>query len=776
MNFYRYFQAYNNYFWDWEDNAEVLAIPGGSTIIYREFLLQILENLSEQGIPPFGSLLLVIIATNNTYENSLLQVNNITTGFIKQEENKIRQAHTLNTLQKTISFLNVLSSLPNQYKEGKLRLYLLQTLFASCHNILSVNNSQNVVRGFTNKFYEKDKLTSRTEINLGAFHRDFWTIGLLLKKFPDTESIINAISNIPEINEEIKLSKDTASPGPYPNDFVEELISNPKTYHIGSLIKRIWAGLKIPYHHVLPSELPLGGVSDITNKGDFDKLLISEFANDDLLFLSRLANNEALFLRREMPPVSDATQRIILLDISMKNWGTPKILAYAILLAIAKHPKTDINCTAFAVGNTFHPILFSNTEEIIRSLAILESTLHSASGLEAFFKTNSNPKLLEIFFITSAETLKLPAMQKILSDFNHFFKYLITTTSTGDIMFFRNHNKNKKLLQELHLNLGDIWQKEIKQPFVQPDTSAYPILFPRQNISKILNTSNGELFVITSEKKIFQLVDNDIENGKKGLKETYINLPTGEYEIGIFEHDDIVLLCYNPQYKELIFINLTTKDTKKLSFNYKKSQNNHFFFFEGCFHLISRDLHWTIQYEPTPEVLKNDSTPDNIVNAHKQRENEILELSKKYRFYTTMLKNIQHVFINNVNNLVFNIHELTLNQAGNYRLQSTSFLQTEISAKPTQKNEFVFPDGSIVKTNRSGMVVLISGDSDIPHIYIPTALDTPLGMATHHFFAGNDYYYSGNNTKIDTKKFWRTNIERFISNIQLNAVKDKAIS
>jgi hypothetical protein len=54
-----------------------LSIDGGHTIAYRKHISAILDYLSEYGIPPFGSLLLVIIATNNTFGNSLMLVEKI---------------------------------------------------------------------------------------------------------------------------------------------------------------------------------------------------------------------------------------------------------------------------------------------------------------------------------------------------------------------------------------------------------------------------------------------------------------------------------------------------------------------------------------------------------------------------------------------------------------------------------------------------------------------------------------------------------------------------
>src|SRR5688500_7732635 len=80
-----YFKCYEGYFWQWEEEGEVVAIPRGSTavyggtvtgstIAYRAFLTEALALLSEQGIPPFGAMLLVVIATNPSAEVALTEV------------------------------------------------------------------------------------------------------------------------------------------------------------------------------------------------------------------------------------------------------------------------------------------------------------------------------------------------------------------------------------------------------------------------------------------------------------------------------------------------------------------------------------------------------------------------------------------------------------------------------------------------------------------------------------------------------------------------------
>src|SRR3990170_3190920 len=74
MQIHQYFQSYEGYFWQWEEQGNVLAIPDGATIAYKEFILGILEDLSDQGLPSFGSLLLAFIATNPDAKISIQKV------------------------------------------------------------------------------------------------------------------------------------------------------------------------------------------------------------------------------------------------------------------------------------------------------------------------------------------------------------------------------------------------------------------------------------------------------------------------------------------------------------------------------------------------------------------------------------------------------------------------------------------------------------------------------------------------------------------------------
>ena len=99
------------------------------------------------------------------------------------------------------------------------------------------------------------------------------------------------------------------------------------------LARLLLAAVHMPTPLSLREELPVGGVSDISNRGSLDRLLLSELANDDLTLAVRVAMNEALYLRREIPPSTPQHHRAILVDAGIRSWGVPRVFATAVALA-----------------------------------------------------------------------------------------------------------------------------------------------------------------------------------------------------------------------------------------------------------------------------------------------------------------------------------------------------------------------------------------------------------------------------------------------------------
>jgi hypothetical protein len=755
MEFKNYFQTYGNYFWEWEDGGEVLAIPNESTIAYRGFIADILEKLAPNGLPPFGSLLLAIIATNPNGSGSLNCICSMLNDKLNEQE--------LAVMKEAISFLKLLAELPAQYKAGKNRILVYQAIFERCHNILSTKNSVQLYERFSTIKDIDENFSSLNEFHREVFRKDFRCVALLGARFRDCNSIIESIAALPNLPD-IELSPEETEPEEFPKkDFIEMLIANAKTFHAGSLIKHIWGGLNIPAHSTLPSQQPMGGVADLTNKGDFDKLLISEFAHEDIVFLSRLANNEALFIRREVPPISNDRSRVLLIDVSLKNWGTPKTVAFAVMLAIARHPKTRIPCSIFALGESFHPMPIDTIDNIIAGLQVLDGTLHSGHGLEAYFKANPPSDSSEVFLITERSTVRHPEMMRALT-IHKDISYLIYTDTEGTIDVYKNQQNSKRHLQHLKVPLEKIWKKAPAPATIRQDVhNFFPILFRNgEKGKKVLITADGTVYQITRDCVLLKLHDKKAGNNKGWeLLLQNVSFEASEFEIGLMENGNSIFLAFNRNTKTCILTNLTTGVKSACLFDtWQSTSILSFAFGNDSFYHRNNKGTWAIS--ETGEITNADNISARLFI---EREKALVDIAKRYPSGTSVFKNVNNVFINQVGNLVFNVHELVLKQNHHLKLEKTAFLQREIESVRDGENRFVFSDGSIIETIRAGVFVLKSSNSALPYIFVSSVINATVGVATEEEFAGNEYYNKSLKT-ISAIDFCKKYLNEFISQIQ----------
>ncbi len=732
MNVRDYFQAYDDYFWQWESpRCEVLAIPNGSTIAYRELVSKIAKDLAPQGIPPFGSLLLAIIATNPKGRTAIFDV-------LKIVNKKFDT--TYETFAEAYNFLNLLTELPEEYKVGHRKILLFRAIFEDAHNRFSLKKSQIVVARLRNKS-KKSLSLATTDLSSARAINDFKVIALLYRKFKTVDDILHKIASLPDFEDTLELEEEVI--GEAPEDLIEALEQNSKTQKVGTLVKTIWAGLRIPFHSVIPSQQPLGGVSDLTNKGNFDRLLISEFANEEIVFLSRLANNEALYLSRESPPASNNMKRVILIDVSLKNWGTPKIMAFATMLAIAKHPKTDIECEVFALGKSVHPIQFDSIHGIIDGLQIVEASLDCSEGLAAYFKEYPSEKGRELFVLTENSTQKQTEMRRAMNEFGSQINYWVFNDASGSIDLYKKLKKSKKHVQHIELPLKRLWSKSKKKiaPRKTKSGKHYPIMVASSLGYRGIRPVGSEfVFQLTKEKSLLRLRDVSIAGIRKGWEVFYENLSVydNEFEIGQVKNGEFVILLFRTQYREITLLNLQTKAEKKIHFHQWKSRYEQaFIFHQEKFYHLNHTGAWSIDLEGN--VNESDIEYAALNELFVSRGKIVKQATFDHRYTPPNLKNVKSVGINTALELMFNVHQLSID-AKRIILRAGEKRDYDILAEKTAEGRFEFADGSLVEINRSGFAMLTSSNKSIPTIYVPLVLDTQIGIATDEEFAGWVHY------------------------------------
>lgn len=762
MDLIIYFQSYLGYFWEWKTDEDVhddtgyhennlVSIPNVGAIAYRPYIIEVLKELQPQGIPPFGALLLVLYATQEGY----LNFDGVSYYLKKLQE----EAKSDLEIASILNFMENLNQLGIFYKKGQNKILLLQTLFYNSHNRLAEMSGQLILKKFAKNPHLLSKSAEKIPVKPLFILKDTRVLVWLNEKFPTTESIIDSMKGFihePELEDEIVEEETTVESN---KDFIQELIEDPKTFQIGSLIKRIWSGLKIPMRHLSPGEQPIGGISDMTNKGEFHRMLLTEFANEDEIFMSRVANNETLYIQREIPPEENVFERIILIDTSLKNWGTPKVLAFASTIAIIKHPKAHSACKVFILGQTSISISLDRVEDVVSNLNQVSSILEVSGALNQFFQEKHKAKDLEVFFITNQESLGNENIQKVIFENRDQLKFLVTTSADGELNFFKHHQGTRKHIQKIVLPLQELWANppQRKQKGEHHSTRAkktdvpknYPILFPTP-VNKIATfLYEGEFFILSNKKQLLKTYLSDnyynkdyydryrIHRGCEVLIENISVKPRGQFALAKNKQQHFILCQYQPDKKLISKLNLITKEYSELNITGKNVPDDYqLVYFNKSFYLQNAESPWiyhiNIDGNISFESVKNDKE---IAKNHSKVE---IEMKKLAHSGIKILNNFNNIGINSEESLVISNNRLVNVYDNSLTLYKNNH-QIKIAASQ-YKNKFTFSDGSEIITDSRGILTFKSSNKNIPVFYIPSTEHGLLSLATNTEFGGAEYY------------------------------------
>ena len=297
-----------------------------------------------------------------------------------------------------------------------------------------------------------------------------------------------------------------------------ELDKDPEWRGLARLTRSLMAAVSLPQPLSEHDDLPLGGVSDITTRGQLDRLLLSELAQDDLMFTARLALNELLYLRRETPPRPQAETRTLLLDCGLRLWGVPRIFATAVALAlIATSRKTGDAKVFRASGAVLLTVDLLSRDGLIEHLGALEPTLHPGEALPAFLsmrdtKTQSTTPIL----ITAADTFHDPEFRGRLQQHAAQGLYLATITRDGEFRLSWHAEHQRRQVSSAQLTLNEILQADpwstrrsrqmldIRLPQIF-QAHPFPLRIPYDAFSRAVSAAASDpqhLLVVTHDRRL----------------------------------------------------------------------------------------------------------------------------------------------------------------------------------------------------------------------------------------------------------------------------------
>jgi hypothetical protein len=471
-------------FWEWDTSKredkwafdggtinapEIVWAEGRRLIVFREELNSILEAFAHQGLPPLGALLLVLDTFRDDWTSygfinrCLIAARTMagSDGSSASLERLIRiAARDLDDLR-----------LPKELTaSGPARQRLLRTLFESHPDLIDPGISRTILAQFTQT--PDVSVFSERPPGLNGIARLLKDLTALEKAFqrcpPESleERLRTGLDELPSRPLDLPLPDPDETPAPEPPADLLRALEHEggELAQVAGLVRRMSAILHVPKAVTHRDELPLGGVSDITNRGDPSRLLMTELAWDDLTFAVRLAQGEALYLRRESPPAEPPPRRLLLIDNGIFLWGKPRLFALGAALALLRQkvgPQSPVGSVFSLVEGRFTPIALETVDDVRAQLTRLEPQPHPGTALSLLADSADAPFKPgeEVFLLThpaAAETLStLPIWQQLA---HRVPLHTLLMDREGSLELSRHSSAGARLLARARVEAEDLFE------------------------------------------------------------------------------------------------------------------------------------------------------------------------------------------------------------------------------------------------------------------------------------------------------------------------------
>ena len=367
----RYLTPRPDSFWRWGEEGKAVEWTDGTTIAFAAELADLFHRLPAAGIPPLDAIVLVIAACRDSWRDGASRLD----GLSNASEASGVAFSTL------LPKLDLVNALPKDLRGGRGLAVLLEVAFESYpHSYFTPETVPVLVE--TLRWSDVRSLTERRDTYQSPFGPIVRRLAAALENVSETRvrlRLATGLDEVPELPED-EHQDDTP---PTLRQLLAELVDDPDLGGLARIARNLAAAVHLPRSLGDPDDQPLGGVSDLTNRGEFDKLLLSELAADDDVLAVRVAMNEALYLRREAPPASPPRRRLVLLDTGLRTWGQPRLMIAAAAAAmVAADEDTTVTFRPFAAGA--RRVDLTTRDGLLDQLAALDTHAHPGGFLSGW--------------------------------------------------------------------------------------------------------------------------------------------------------------------------------------------------------------------------------------------------------------------------------------------------------------------------------------------------------------------------------------------------------
>lgn len=470
-----YLASSDQTFWKWSDDNDVVVWKEGTTIAFRAMLMELVRHRSDRGLPPFDHLLLVVSACRDSWDEWSPQ------GIAPSREN--------NWLPETLPLrgdlweqLSELNKMPSELRTGlKAINLLLDVVFEETEAVLPPSECKSLLTALQSRMFTKF-LRHRDDPGPEA-NRQTQRAHQLLEGLKRLSAAALKLRQATGIEQEVKPAPLELPPVLLARSVIDQLLNDRELAGLGRLTRHLLAAMTFLRPLTEQEELPIGGVSDITNRGPLDRLLLSELAHDDLTLATRIATGEALYLRREPPHNNPHGARRLLIDVGLRQWGTPRLFATAAALAVSAHDPKVLATAYSARGDQVVPADLNSAQGVTGLLERIGIDLHPGEALAAFFNAEINARKaaseLEPMIVTHQEVLNdddfQVALRTAMATANIPAALVAAVTRHGELTVEAVLPHGIKRVKKLQLDL-----EEILYP---PKSRSLPLLDPNAELS-----------------------------------------------------------------------------------------------------------------------------------------------------------------------------------------------------------------------------------------------------------------------------------------------------
>ena len=635
-----------NAVWDWDSSGEYIKVRNGSVFVHWQEAKGIIEQLAPMGLPIFD-VLIAVTAAVTAYQNESLIID-----MKRQLLPNLSEAE----LQNRLHIFNCIHELDREYRSGANRLVLIATITEKVNRKIIEANSIKIARELhENPTHYRNvrgpkasQRRAKVLSSLEAFSHHFDSAETLLEAmlgFDRTRIQTDAL--LPEL-ETTEKEYDSV---------LDALLDNRKTKKMAALIPYIDSGIKIPLHSKRNDNRPEGGVSDLSNKGHFDQLIVSEFAYDDDYFLSRIVNNEALFYQKEPAQKENDNELCVIIDCSIYMWGMSKLLATAITSSLAiKENQTKV--VAYCVGEQSEQHDYASVRGIIEANQFVSSSISPANGLQQLIYHGFEHS--NVLYITTEKSWKRPEMHAFRGTNSNWYDHILFVNEAAEIQLKKSKGKQ---LASIKLDPEYIWELREKNA-VKPEITVsreYPILFPISNnqIRFTLSFEN-DVFFVNKSKGLLRFTPNreNIKNTKGAQYLTTVapNM-SSDGDIGYNAKGELEVLLVNYREHKVWVYNVNTQKKYSFPFPHLQEKRRKWWYHENQqFVFVTSEHAYILDSKYRGEFSKNASTPA-LVEAAKSRARSI---RMTFPFHESYLLHAKQAFVTDANELVINSHKLEI--------------------------------------------------------------------------------------------------------------------